>query len=200
VKTVVSLKKQRRQIDGFTLVELTAAAALFALLTAAAFITYAQTWRHWALRQNAQKFYLTARYARVLAIESQRACQLVINPDSKTYYIVQEPEKIGQAVLRNEPVSLGTGQASMVSNLWHHPTKLDDAVSFDRVLTLQTVSTGLPGGITFRPDGSADAAMVQLGNGDRFYTVQISAATARVTLVAGAAEFFEPDQIDLDDM
>jgi hypothetical protein len=146
-----------------------------------------------------QKFYLTARYARVLAIESQRACQLVINPTARLIISFQEPEKIGQAVLRNEPSPWGRTGLDGVQPV-ASSDQTDDAVSFDRVLTLQTVSTGCPAVSRFRPDGSADAAMWQLGNGDRFYTVQISAATARVTLVAGAAEFFEPDQIDLDDM
>ena len=166
------------------MVELTAAAALLAVLTSAAFISYAQTWPHWALRQNAQQFYLTARYARVLAIESQRACELVIDPSSKMYYIVQVDE--------------GNEEAVRVSSMWHRPRKLDDSVSFDRVIAIQTGTAGGVGGITFRPDGSADAAMIQLGNGQRYYTVQISAATARATLNAGMAEVYEPDQIDLD--
>ena len=68
------------------------------------------------------------------------------------------------------------------------------------------VSAGLGGAeeaasaITFRPDGSADAAMLQVGNGDRHFTVQISAATARATLLEGAVESYVPDQIDLDEM
>lgn len=161
-------------------------AALIALLTTAAFVSYAQTWKHWALRQNAQRFYLAARYARVLAIESRRSCQLVIEPDSKTYYIVQ-------TTAENE-------QAARVSNVWHRPARLDDAVSFEHVAVLQSGTAGAPEGITFRPEGSADAALVQLGNGERYYTVQISAATARARLFSGAIEEYQPDQIDLDDL
>lgn len=190
MKTSVKKKRQssivHRPFRGFTLVELTAAAALTALLTSVAFITYAQTWKQWALRQNAQQFYLAARYARVLAIESRRPCQLMIDTDGKTYFIVQEGEE--------------AGQAARVSSLWHRPTRLDDAVSFERVLVTQSTVSDVAEGVTFRPDGSADAALIQLSNGERVYTVQISAATARATLFSSAMEEYQPDQIDLDEV
>ncbi len=175
-----------RQCQGFTLVELTAAAALLALLTSAAFISYAQTWKHWALRQDAQRFYLAARYARVLAIESQRPCVLMVVPEEKAYYIVQSVE--------------GEEEIAVVSNMLHRSSKLDDSVSFDRFAAVQTGLTGDVSGITFRPDGSADAALVQLTNGERSFTIQISAATAQATLLSGATDSYELDQIDLDDM
>lgn len=174
-----------RQSCGFTLVELTAAAALLALLTSAAFITYNQTWRHWALRQNAERFYLTARYARVLAIESGQACRLVIDPESKAYYIVQIDQQ--------------TDEVTAVSNLWHRPGQLDESVSFEGLMVVRSEGLGDSGSaITFYPDGRADAATVRLTNGQRAFTVQISAATARATLIIGDAETYEPDQIDLD--
>ena len=170
---------------GFTLVELTAAAALLALLTSAAFITYNQTWRHWALRQNAQQFYLAARYARVLAIESRQSCQLVVDSQNRRYYIIQSDAR--------------QDETAMISNLWHRPGKLDESVAFEQVLVIRSEATGQSGSmITFRPDGSADAATVQLGNGQRAYTVQISPATARATLIAGTVETYEADQVDLD--
>lgn len=162
-------------------------AAMIALLTSATFIGYAQTWRHWSLRQNARQLYLAARYARVLAISSQQPCQLIIDRQNGAFYVAQE--------------SAESKQVEIVSGLWSRPVTLAEAVTFERV-----VSAGLGGAeeaasaITFRPDGSADAAMVQVGNGDRHFTVQISAATARATLLEGAVESYVPDQIDLDEM
>lgn len=161
-------------------------AALIALLTSATFMTYAQTWRHWVLRQNAQQFYLTARYARVLAIESRKPCRLVIDKENGSFYIVQDGEE--------------AGQTTVVSNMWHHRVKLADSVLFEQVMMAdQGAADSVEGAITFRPDGSADAVVVQLGNGTRRYTVQISAATARATLLEGDVQVFKTDRIDLDD-
>ncbi|NLK41997.1 MAG: hypothetical protein GX298_08090 [Planctomycetes bacterium] len=175
----------RRQGGGFTLVELTAVAALLALLTSAAFITYNRTWQNWSLRQHAEQFYLAARYARVLAIESGRPCQLVIDPDNKAYYIVQ--------------AAPDSDETTAVSNLWHRPGKLADSVSFEGVMVVRSESLGESGSaITFYPEGRADAATVRLTNGQRAYTIQISAATARATLLVGDDETYDPDQIDLD--
>ena len=161
-------------------------AAMIALLTSATFIGYAQTWRHWSLRQNARQFYLAARYARVLAISTQQPCQLIIDRQNGAFYVVQE--------------SAESGQTAIVSSLWSRPVKLADAVTFERVMTAGLgAADETQSAIAFRPDGSADAAMVQVGNGDRHFTVQISAATARATLLDGAAEAYVPDQIDLDE-
>ena len=170
--------QKNRPSHGFTLVEMTAVAALMALLASATFVGYAQSWRHWTVRQNARQFFLAARYARLLAIESGQTCRLVIDRENGAFYVVQDADE--------------TGEPAMVSNVWHRPVTLADGVSFEQV-----TMTG-EGAIAFRPDGSADAAMVQVGNGARQYTIQISSATARATLLDGASEPYEPDQIDLD--
>lgn len=165
---------------------MTAVAALIALLTAATFVGYAQSWRHWSLRQNARQFYLAARYARVLAIESGRPARLVIDRANRSFYVAQEDAE--------------TGRTKAVSNLWQRPVSLAESVSFERVAVLATLLADLADeAIVFRPDGSADGAMVQLGNGLRQYTVQVSAATARATLMDGVPETELQDRIDLDE-
>ena len=175
------MKRRTQHFDGFTLVELAAVAALFALLASATFVTYAQTWRHWVVRQNAQQFYLAARYARVLAIESGQACQLVVDRENGIFYIAQDSGENDQAMI--------------VSSIWNRPTQLAEGVAFERMMI--GGDTEGQAMIAFRPDGRADAAMVQLGNGQRHYTVQISAATARATLLSGVVDDYQPDQIDL---
>jgi len=171
------------QSGGFTLIELTAA-ALIALLSAAAFVSYAQSWRHSALRHNAQQLYLAARYARVLAIKSGRAAKLVIDRDNNAFFIAQD--------------DADTGQTMRISNLWQRPVTLSESVAFEQILLINASSQTAQGAIVFRPDGSADAATVQLSNGVRRYTVQISAATGRATLLDGLGQAATPDQIDLD--
>lgn len=176
----------KRQSGGFTLIELTAVAGLIALLSAAAFVSYAQSWRHSALRHNAQQLYLAARYARVLAIESGRTAKLVIDQDNHSFFIARD--------------DADTGQTMRISNLWQRPVSLAESVAFEQVILLNTSSQTADGAIVFRPDGSADAATVQLSNGARRYTVKISPATGRATLEDGLGQTTSPDQIDLDGM
>ena len=170
---------------GFTLIELVAVAALIALLTSATFITYTRTWQQWVLRQNAQQFYLAARYARVLAIESRMPCKLVIDQQEGAFHVVQKSDQ--------------PGEETIVSNLWHRSVTLAESVKFERVTTLEATSLeAVEGAITFRPDGSADAVSVQVGNGIRCYTIQIGAATGRAKLLEGEISAYEPERIDLD--
>ncbi len=177
-----------RQSSGFTLIELTAVAGLIALLSAAAFISYAQSWRHSALRQNAQQFFLAARYARVRAIESGQTCRLVIDRTNRTFFVAQD--------------DADTGETTQVSNLWNRPAQLADSVAFERVaVAAQMTAAESPTDsetIAFRPDGSADGATVQLGNGTARYTVQISAATGRAALYEPEEDAAQTDRIDLD--
>ncbi len=179
------MNRRAKQPGGFTLVELTTAAAMIALLTSAAFITYAQTWRHWVLRQNAQQFYHAAKYARMLAIESRKPCRLVIDKSKGLFSIVQDGNE--------------TGQTAVVSNIYHRSVNIDDSITFEKVTAISIKSDkSAEGVITFYADGSADAAMVQMGNGIRSYTVRISGATARAVLLDGSGDNYEADQIDLD--
>jgi prepilin-type N-terminal cleavage/methylation domain-containing protein len=174
-----------RRINGFTLLELVVTAALIALLTSATWVTYTRTWKQWVLRQNAQQLYLAARYARVLAIEGRKPCQLVIDQQKSAIYILQESDE-------------SEGE-TLVSNVWHRSVLLADSVRIERITTLDANSVGAPKGeITFHPDGSADAVSVQVGNGIRCYTIQIQAATGRAKLLDGAIITYEPERIDLD--
>ena len=52
--------------------------------------------------------------------------------------------------------------------------------------------------ITFRSDGTADAATIQVGDPQRHYTISICPMTARVTLVKGTAEQGISSTYDLD--
>ena len=173
-----------RPAAGFTLIEMTAAAGLIALLTAAAFVSYAQSWRHSALRHNAQQLYLAARYARALAIESGRAAKLVIDRDNRSFFIAQDDAE--------------TGETRRLSNLWQRPVALAESVAFEQIVLINASSQTAQGAIVFRADGGADGAMVQLSNGTRRYTVKISPATGRATLEDGLGQTTTPDQIDLD--
>ena len=52
--------------------------------------------------------------------------------------------------------------------------------------------------IVFRPDGSAESAVVQFGDGDTQYTVAILASTGKANLTVGTADEVNVAVIDLD--
>ena len=54
-------------------------------------------------------------------------------------------------------------------------------------------------GVVFLPNGTAQSAVVQIGNGRHHYTAYVSAATGRTTLHPGTADEVETGIIDLDE-
>jgi hypothetical protein len=53
--------------------------------------------------------------------------------------------------------------------------------------------------VKFRPDGTAEAALIQIGDGTRHYVITISGMTGKVVVTEGVAEDFGQDTIDLDE-
>jgi hypothetical protein len=52
--------------------------------------------------------------------------------------------------------------------------------------------------IVFSPNGTAQMAVIQIGNGKTHYTISVSAATGRAKMVYGTAEKVKPTSVDLD--
>ena len=52
--------------------------------------------------------------------------------------------------------------------------------------------------MVFLPNGSAESAVLQIGDGKSHYTVAVVAATGKATLYAGTAQEIETVSIDLD--
>jgi len=52
--------------------------------------------------------------------------------------------------------------------------------------------------IVFRPDGSAESALIQLGDGQTHYTVAVMASTGRASLHFGLADGVNIAVVDLD--
>ena len=90
-------------------------------------------------------------------------------------------------------------EIKLVSSPWSRKVVLQNHVSFETV-KIAGRDEDIEGGVVFRPDGTADNAAIQLGDGKVHYTVIVNGGTSRARLLEGEAEDLQTDQIDLDMM
>lgn len=182
---IFTMTKTIRQ-NGFTLLELLAVAAMVALLFSLGIASYARTFQRWAVQQNARQMYLAARSARLYAVEHQQPCTLVLDRENGAFFLTAD-----------ETQDDGTEQQMLVSTPWSRKVELHDNVAFETVKIAGRYEE-ISGGVIFRPDGTSNDAVIQLGNGKTHYTITVSAGSGRPRLVEGEAENLRTDQIDLD--
>jgi type II secretion system protein H len=168
---------------GFTMIELLVVAMIIALMAGAAFTFGFSRYKTAVVGQTARKLMLAAKYARLIAVDNQIQCKLVISETDKKFF-------------------LSAGE-NVISNPYTKPTNFDSSVSFKNV----TITPSLPGTeeslegqyvINFMPDGTADTAVMQITNGKTSYTVTISAATAKAKVYSGSQEDVPVGVVDLD--
>jgi prepilin-type N-terminal cleavage/methylation domain-containing protein len=181
--------------QGFTIVEMLLVVALIALLATAAGGIYIGTYNGMVAKKSARDFLLAAQYARILAIEKQSPCTLMLDFEGNGFYLIIE-------VVSTETAET---EQMMVRDLYFKPVTLPDSVSFQNVQIesssyeeAQSQDAEAQNHIIFRPDGSADSAIIQLGTEGNIYTAIISAATGKTKVYAGMPENAAPDTIDLD--
>lgn len=185
MRIFITTKMTRK--NGFTLLEMLAVAALTAMLFSVGITSYARTFNRWSVEQNARQLYMAAKSARVYAVEHQEQCTLALDMESNRFFLMT-----GQSDMDSDD-----GEISLVSTPWSRAVKLGNNVSFESV-RITGEYQDLDSGIVFRPDGTADNAVVQLGNGKVHYTVMVNGGTSRARLLEGQAEELQVDQIDLD--
>jgi type II secretion system protein H len=168
---------------GFTMIELLVVAMVIALMTGAAFTFGFSRYKTAVVGQTARKLMLAAKYARLIAVDNQVKCKLVISEADKKFFLT-----VGN---------------NIISNPYTKPTTFDEDVSFASV----TITPSLPSTeetsegkyiINFMPDGTADTAVMQITNGKTSYTVTISAATAKAKVYSGLQEDVPASVMDLD--
>lgn len=192
----VRVFSSQRDRCGFTLVELLVVVAIIAVAGGAGIGLYAGTSERFRLEKAARSFFLTARYARIMAIEKQREYKIQIGS-----------EKTGFALATTEwNESSEQFAETVVRDYYCKPVEFEGAVRFEDV---RVVATGVEEteeddksaeqAIIFSPDGSAQAVAVQIGDGRRHYAISISAATGKAKISLGELkEIAEVGTIDLD--
>jgi len=180
-----------RKTSGFTLTELLLVITIIALIGGIGGGMYAGTYKRLLVEKAARQFLLTARYARIMAVERQRPYELQLSPT-------------GFALMTTE-LNLQTGQneKTVVRNLNCRPVEFAGDVKFEDV-RITTMSAGQEAAgeeeqmVVFLPNGSAASTVVQIGDGKSHYTVAIVAATGKASFFDGPAEEVKTATIDLD--
>jgi len=185
--------RKRRASRGFTLVELLLVVAIIAMIGSLGGGMYVGSYKRLVVEKAARQFLLTAKYARVTAIEQAQPYELLLNVAEKGFAVT--------TTQWNQET--GVGETVVVRNYYCKPVELEGDVEFEAVniATLageETTDTESQQKITFLPNGSAESAVIQFGDGDTHYTVAIIASTGKASLHEGMAEEIETAVVDLD--
>lgn len=177
-------------LRGFTIVEVLLVVTLLALLAGVGGGIYVGTYKNMLAKKSARDFLLAAKYARIMAIERQIPCRIELDEAGFCLVVEQfneETKQIEQVIVRD---------------LYFKPVEFAGDVEFEDI---QIESIGLEEAtegrrtIVFSPNGTAQSAVVQIGDGKNHYTVSISAATGKAKMYAGTSEEVEIGTVDLDE-
>ena len=183
-----------RRHRGFTIVELLAVSMIIALMAGGTFLFGLNRFKTAVVRSTASELMLTAKYARLNAVESQSRCRLVISEVEKKFFVM------GKVI---DPYT-GVAKDSVLSNPYTKPKEIDTNVSFSSVEISPNQFGDVSSNdgehvINFMPDGTADTAVIELTNGKIFYTVTIASATAKAKVFAGQGADIPAGVVDLDE-
>lgn len=180
-------RRSLQRSGGFTLVELLATAIIIVLLGSVAVTFGHGTYKRLLVERAAKDVFFAAKYARLLAIEKQVKCKLMLDDTENALSLVMVGSK--------------TGDMELVSDQYSKLVKFDDGVVFEQIKIVSTKEIAEDEkSITFRPNGTADTAILEIGDGKNKYTVYIMAATGKAKVIFGPAEDLQVDIIDLDEL
>ena len=154
---------------------------------------YVGTFRKMQVEKAAYDFFLTAKYARLIAVEKQSQYKMELDLANRGFYLT--------TVLWDE--ESGQAQQEIVKNYYCKPVQFQGDVVFESVDVVpngwetQSVSEEQQT-ITFSPNGTAQSSVVQIGDGYTHYTISISPATGRAKMYFGTAENVKVGTTDLD--
>jgi len=178
---------------GFTIAELLLVVLVIGLITSAGTGLYMGTFKSMKVRKAVQDFLLTAQYARIMALEEQTPYRLELDMANQGFWLTtlqwdEDSEQMGLQIVRD---------------VYCKPVQFDADVTFEAVEIVpgewETESESeQQQTIIFSPNGTAQSAVVQIGNGRTRYAISISAATGKAKAYFGTSENVVATTIDLD--
>lgn len=184
--------KANRQ--GFTIVEILLVIIIISLLAGVGGAFSVGTYKKMLAEKSARDFLLAAKYARITAIERQSRCRIELDTDNNRFWLIVDEfnEQTGQTeqvIVRDlyfKPVDF-SGDVKF-EDIQITPTGLDEVFEAEELLT-----------IAFSPNGTAQSAVIQIGDGRNHLTVRILAATGKAKVYPGTAKEIKIGTIDLDE-
>jgi len=180
---------------GFTILEMLLAVVLIALIAGVGGSVCLKAYKKMIVEKSTRDFVLAAKYARTIAIERQCPCKLELDSSGSKFILTLD--QFNEQTAQTEHVIL--------RDAYFKPVALADGIKFEKI---QIEGSDLAGPdeqqrqsqVIFSPDGSASAAVVQIGDGQNHMTVTIQAATAKAVARTGIVEHIENKTIDLDEL
>ena len=176
---------------GFTLVEIIVVVVIISVL-ASMIVPGMYAGRSLGrLRGSARQLLVAAQYARDFATTRRCKCRLMIDVDKQQYVLAfqQDPQHNPSEFVRLR-TGLGRTQG------------LGKGLRFGRVRIEPREGQEQPRQkidyITFEPSGQADAAVLEITNGEQTYSVLIAPYTGYAKLIEGTTDALPNDRLDLD--
>jgi len=181
--------KVKTERCGFTIAEMLVVVVIIALIASVGGGIYVGTYKRMLVEKTARDLVLAAKYARIMAIERQKPYKIKLSAADAT-----EATNNGFGLVIDEfnPETEQTEQV-IVRDLYFKPVEFAGDVKFEGVQITPAgweaaTETDETREIVFSPGGTAQSAVIQIGDGKNHYTVSISAATGRATMYFGTAE------------
>ncbi len=191
-KPRLQVKNKLKQC-GFTLIELLVVIAIISLMASIGGGMLLGSYERLKVDKAASNLLLTAKYARMMAVEQQRTYKLCLDILNNEFFLVttlfdEETGQIGEVIVQDP---------------YCKPVSLEDNIRFEDIqitpISLETVTeTEDLSTIVFLPDGTAQSAVIQIGNEKTHYALSINAATGNAKLILGTIENVKVSTIDLD--
>ena len=180
-------------LTGFTIVELLMVVAIITLVAGLGGGLYVGTYKKMLVEKVARNFLLTAKYARIMAIERQQPYEIQLDVANGGFWLAtsqwsEDTEQTEQVIVRD---------------YYCKPVQFEGEVKFEDIQVTpigEETSTENEENqsIVFSPYGTAQSAMIQIGDGKNHYTISICTATGKAKIYFGTAENIEVGTIDLD--
>ncbi len=184
---------------GFTIAEILLVVLIIGLVSSAGTGMYLGTFKKMQVQRVAYDFFAAAQYARIAAVERQMPYKLELDMSNRTFSLStsrwdQESEEVVQEIVRNS---------------FSRPVQFNGDIQFESIqIDTEEWAAGTQQEteqeqvqeqtITFLPDGTAQSAVVQIGDGKTHYTIAVNAATGRAKLYFGTTEKVQATTVDLD--
>jgi prepilin-type N-terminal cleavage/methylation domain-containing protein len=195
-----------RKERGFTLIELLAVTSLIGLLAGITIMRYAKMGTQTILTNQTRQVYLAAKYARVAAVETQKPFalsldetgrQIVVGPFQQSQMASAAGQELSTPAASATSVSAEASgpEPLVIKNSYVRPILLNDKLLVEQFLV--DGQTTVESQCIFYPDGTAQACVIQLGDGFRHASVFVT-QTGRARMRMEAAGQIQTGRVDLD--
>jgi prepilin-type N-terminal cleavage/methylation domain-containing protein len=180
--------------SGFTLVEVLVVVIIIGLLGGLGGGIYIGSYKRLLVEKAARDFFLTAKYARIMAIEKQRQYKIVLDTANNGFYL--ETTQLNEEESKTEKM--------IVRDSFCKPVQFEAETQFEDIKItpigseLTTEENEEEQSIAFSANGTAQTAAIQIGNGKTHYTITITSATGKAKIHEDTVDNIEVGVIDWD--